>query len=172
MFSESKVASSFQLSKTKCGYFITYGFAPHFKELLLKDVNLSPFFVLSFDESLNEVIQKEQMDLQICHCDNTQKKFCTRYLSSYFLQCPNAKNLCDVLISSLKELIPEHHSVHPPTPPPPSFLQGGDLFERGRGFNFYVKKKKNQNLKYLMTKNIDRQKCFSLSQLRIQIEKF
>ena len=34
-------------------------------------------------------------------------KVCTRYFGSYFLQRPNAKNLCDVLISSLKELIPE-----------------------------------------------------------------
>ena len=134
MFSESKVASSFRLSKTKCGYFITYGFAPHFKELLLKDVNLSPFFVLSFDESLNEVIQKEQMDLEICHWDNTQKKFCTRCrIKVHFLQCPNAKNLCDVLISSLKELIPEHHSVHPPPP----FLQGGDLL-RGVGVSIFM----------------------------------
>ena len=102
MFSDSKIASLFQ----KCEYFITNRLVPHFKELLLKDVNLSPFFVLSFDESLNEIIQKEQMDLQIRYWDNTQKKVCTRYLGSYFLQRPNAKNLCDFLISSLKELIP------------------------------------------------------------------
>ena len=56
MFSDIKIASSFQQSKTKCGYFTTYGLAPHFKELLLKDVNLSPFFGLSFDESLNKAI--------------------------------------------------------------------------------------------------------------------
>ena len=31
MFSDSKIASSFQLSKTKCSYFINYGLAPHFK---------------------------------------------------------------------------------------------------------------------------------------------
>ena len=72
MFSDSKIASSFQLSETKCGYFITYGIASHFKEPLLKDVNLSPFLVFSFDESLNEVFQKEQMDLQIRYWDNTQ----------------------------------------------------------------------------------------------------
>ena len=48
------------------------------------------------------------MDLQICIWDNTQKKVCTIYLGLYFLQLPNAKTLCDVLISSLKELIPQH----------------------------------------------------------------
>ena len=65
------------------------------------------FFVLSFDESLNNVIQKEQIDLQICYRDNRQKKVCPGFLDSYFFQPPNAKNLCDVLISSLKGLIPE-----------------------------------------------------------------
>ena len=107
MFSDSKIASSFQLSKTKCSYFIKYGLPPHFKELLLQDVKVCPFFVLSFDESLNEFIQKEQMDLQIRYWDNTQNKVRTRYLDSYFLQRPNAKNLCDVLILALKELNPK-----------------------------------------------------------------
>ena len=63
MFADSKVAKSFQLSKTKCGYFITYGLAPYVKGLLMKKIQSSPFFVLSFDESLNIIIQKEQMDL-------------------------------------------------------------------------------------------------------------
>ena len=48
MFSDSRIASSFHMSKTKCEYFITYRLAPHFKELLLKDVNLFLFFVLFF----------------------------------------------------------------------------------------------------------------------------
>ena len=65
MFDDSKTAGSFQLSKTKCGYFINHGLAPHFKDLLLEDVKACPFFVVSFDESLNEFIKKEQMDLQI-----------------------------------------------------------------------------------------------------------
>ena len=75
MFLDSKIASSFQLSKTNCSYFINYELAPHFKELLSQDVKVCPFFVLSFGESLNEFIQKEQMDLQIRYWDNTQKRY-------------------------------------------------------------------------------------------------
>ena len=30
MFSDSKIAESFELGKTKCGYFINYGLAPIF----------------------------------------------------------------------------------------------------------------------------------------------
>ena len=33
MFPESQVAKSFQLSKTKCTYYVVFGLAPHFKEL-------------------------------------------------------------------------------------------------------------------------------------------
>ena len=108
MFPDSKVAKSFQLSKTKCGYFFTYGLAPYVKELLMKKIQSSPFFVLSFDGSLNIIIQKEQMDLQVRFWDNEKKKVCTRYHGSKFVQSPNAKNLCDVLICSLKDLSAEH----------------------------------------------------------------
>ena len=107
MFRDSKVVKSFQLSKTKCVYFITYGLAPYVKELLMKNIQSSPFFVLSFDESLNIIIQKEQMDLQVRFWDNEKKKVCTRYHGSKLVQRPNAKNLCDVLIFSLKDLSAE-----------------------------------------------------------------
>ena len=107
MFPDSKVVKSFQLSKTKCGYFIAYRLAPYVKELLIKKIQSSPFFVLSFDESLNIIIQKEQMDLQVGFWDNEKKKVCTRYHGSKFAQRPNAKNLCNVLISSLKDLSAE-----------------------------------------------------------------
>ena len=43
MFTDSKVANSFQLSKTKSGYFITYELAPYVKELLMKKIQSSPF---------------------------------------------------------------------------------------------------------------------------------
>ena len=35
MFPDSLVAKSFQLSKTKCAYFVVFGLAPYFKELLV-----------------------------------------------------------------------------------------------------------------------------------------
>ena len=60
MLLDSKIASSFQSSKTKCSYFINYGLAPYFKELLLQDVKVCPFFVLSFGESLNELFKRNK----------------------------------------------------------------------------------------------------------------
>lgn len=106
MFPDSNVAKSFQLSKTKCGYLINYGLAPYFRELLNKLVMSSPFFTISYDESMNKVLQKEQMDLQVRFWDDTLKQVRTRYLSSTFLQRPNAKNLLDCLLEELKKFSP------------------------------------------------------------------
>ena len=65
MFPDSQVAKSFQLSKTKCAYYVVFGLAPSFKELLVKDIKLWPFYSLLFDESLNNKLQEEQMDIYL-----------------------------------------------------------------------------------------------------------
>ena len=44
---------------------ITYGIAPYFPSLLLKDIKHSDNFSISFGESLNSVTAKEQMDIGI-----------------------------------------------------------------------------------------------------------
>ena len=44
MFPDSQVAKSFQLSKTKCVYYVVFGLAPSFKEPLIKDIKLWPFY--------------------------------------------------------------------------------------------------------------------------------
>ena len=42
---------------------ISFGIAPYFMDLLLKELKDAPCFVISFDESFNEELEKEQMDL-------------------------------------------------------------------------------------------------------------
>ena len=51
MFPDSEVSSQLSLSKTKCRHFISYGIAPCFKDILKQEINSSPFFSLSFNES-------------------------------------------------------------------------------------------------------------------------
>ena len=97
MFSDSEIAKSFQLSKTKCAYFINYGISPLFKEQLVNEIISSPCFVVSFDESMNRILQEEQMDIQVRYWDNINGIVNTRYLDSTFLKRPNAKNLVDSL---------------------------------------------------------------------------
>ena len=58
MFLDSQGAKSFQLSKTNCAYYVVFGLVPCFKELLVQDIKLPPFYLLSFDESLNNKLQE------------------------------------------------------------------------------------------------------------------
>ena len=61
---------------------MNYGLAPYFLELLLEEVKLLPKYVLSFDESLNEKLQKGQMDNLLRHWDYEKTIATTRYLNS------------------------------------------------------------------------------------------
>ena len=64
MFPDSDIVKKFTLGKTKCSYIINYGIAPYFKEILLKAINHSPYYSLSFDESM----QNCRMDVGIRYC--------------------------------------------------------------------------------------------------------
>ena len=90
MFSRSDVARQFSLGKTKARYMILYGIAPNCKAELLGQINSSPQFSLSFDESLKTALQKCQMDVNIRFFNNTTYMVVTRYLDSKFLERPNA----------------------------------------------------------------------------------
>ena len=72
MFPDSEIASKFKLSKKiQLHYFFS---------MLVKVINASPFYNLTYDESLNTLLQKEQMDVQIRYW--SVEKVCseTRYL--------------------------------------------------------------------------------------------
>ena len=101
MFPDSDIVAQFSLGKTKCRHVILFGLAPYFKNALIKDINNSLYYSLSFDEGLNSIVQKCQMDINIRYWDNKEKKVKTRYLDSQFLERPNA----DKLLQSLKTAI-------------------------------------------------------------------
>ena len=93
MLSDSDIAKKFQMNKTKVSYVIIFGLADYFYNSLITLVKKSIFYSLLFDESLNKVLSKEQMDLQIRFYDNTVGEVLTRYLDSRFVYRPNAVNL-------------------------------------------------------------------------------
>ena len=82
MFSDSAIAKPFTLGKRKCGYYITYGIAPYFGELIKTLINKSLCFSLSFDESLNRVSQVEQMDMNVRYWDNDNGLVKLNYVTS------------------------------------------------------------------------------------------
>ena len=53
MFPDSEVAQKLSVMKTNSKYMIIYGLAPYFKKKLLKKINFSFFYSVSFDESFN-----------------------------------------------------------------------------------------------------------------------
>ena len=58
MFPDSAIAKNFQCDSTKATYVTTYGLAPYFHSLLLQKISSPPHQEVSFDESLQGVIQK------------------------------------------------------------------------------------------------------------------
>ena len=49
---------------------------------------MSPYFVVSYDESLNRILQDEQMDIQIRYCNESLGVVETIYFDSKFLKLP------------------------------------------------------------------------------------
>ena len=75
MFPDSAIAQKFECGKTKNGYLIRFGLAQHFFSELMKKIHTGdPVYVISFDESMCRILQKEQMDLHIRFWDSERKK--------------------------------------------------------------------------------------------------
>ena len=72
MFHDSEIAMKMMLHESKCGYVINHGIPPYWERLLLQEVTNSPFYVLSFDESLNKHLQKGQIDIIVRYWNGDQ----------------------------------------------------------------------------------------------------
>ena len=96
MFPDGEISFNLKPGKTKCVYLMNYGNAPHFKTNLLRSINNSSFYSLSFDESLNNVLQSFQMDINICYWNEAKNFVGTRYLDSKFVSRPNDPGLHNV----------------------------------------------------------------------------
>ena len=65
MFPDNEVAKQSTISKDKVSYFVLYGTAPVLREDLITTVNKPPFYSIGFDESLNHMLQYNQMDIHV-----------------------------------------------------------------------------------------------------------
>ena len=70
MFPDSNIASAFSMAPTKVLYVINHGLATHFKQILKDGITKSDCYVVSFDESLNDITQTCQMDILIRYWDS------------------------------------------------------------------------------------------------------
>jgi len=59
----------------------TYGVAPYFQSKPSNAIESCPEYVICFDEALNKVIQRGQMDIVVRLWDNDLKQVSSRYLT-------------------------------------------------------------------------------------------
>lgn len=102
MFSDSETASHMTLSKDKIRYTIIHGLAPYFSKELSSAVQQCEVYVLLFDESLNKVVQRGQMDIHVRF--SSEKCIVTRYLTSVFLGRTRSEDLLSAFEEGTKDL--------------------------------------------------------------------
>ena len=93
MFPGSKIASQFTLGKTEARYTMFYGIAPEFNKQLIYDINATPFYTVSFDDSLNSQVQTSQIDVGVWYWNNRKNITETHYFDWNFMRRPNADAL-------------------------------------------------------------------------------
>ena len=104
MFKTDPVAQKFKLMKDKARYYIVYGIFPSFQATVIKNIQKSKFYSVSFDESFNHHRQMCQMDINIRYWNEIKYIAETTYLTSRFLLRPNAENLKDELFAGIEML--------------------------------------------------------------------
>ena len=87
MFTDSRIAASFQLGPDKASYIISYGLAPYFKNTLMTQLKYpTPVkFSACFDEAFNSIIHKGQFDSHVLFFDDEKKVVSRRYVGSSFM---------------------------------------------------------------------------------------
>lgn len=95
MFPDSKIADKMRLGSNKLKYLTVFGLAPYFDEELVEQVLKCNYFVACFDESLNRISQRGQMDIIVRFWDNAKGKVATRLVGT-----PNFFHLATNLLCS------------------------------------------------------------------------
>lgn len=103
MFSDSDIAKKFALASTKASYFVCYGMAPYFHTKLL-DLLKRTKFVACFDESLNKIAQRGQMDIVVRFWNKKTETVDTRYLKSVFMGHATANDILEKFKEGLEGL--------------------------------------------------------------------
>jgi hypothetical protein len=101
---DSSIAKNLSLGRTKYSYFLCYGLAPYFENQLVKKLAAADEYVAMFDESLNKISQKCQMDILVRFFDKDTKAIATHYLDSAFLGRTRAIDILEEFCRLLKNI--------------------------------------------------------------------
>lgn len=78
MFPDSTIAQKMKLCSDKLSYLMVFGLAPYCTEILEESILRCDYFVACFDESLNRIAQKRQMDIVIRFWEEAKQRVQTR----------------------------------------------------------------------------------------------
>lgn len=92
------------MSASKAAYSINFGLSPYFQKTLNDSLEESNFYTLCFDESLNKVANKEQMDISFRYVDKKSKRTVYRYYTSVFLEGTTAVDLLQAIMSAITNI--------------------------------------------------------------------
>lgn len=104
MFHDSTIASQFSMSYDKVAYFLNFGIYPVFHHDLVSNLSSASVFSISFDESMNDVLQQQQMDIFVKFWDDKLESAVTRYFASVFMGYTKATDMLDKFKSGVREL--------------------------------------------------------------------
>jgi len=104
MFPDSDIAANMKLQRTKLTYTIVHGLARFFMTELIDIIKRVSCFTISFDESLNKIAEKEQLDVYIRFWDDNANEVSCRYYNSAFLGHTTSNDLLKALKMSLEPL--------------------------------------------------------------------
>ena len=104
MFPDSSIAKQLSIGRTKVSYIVSFGLAPYLHQAVIDGVKLSEEFTICFDEALNKIAQRGQMDLHVRYWDTEKHVVTSRYLTSTFMNRATADDIVHSFTSALSEL--------------------------------------------------------------------
>ena len=104
MFTDSTIAKQMSVGKTKVAYIVTCGLAPFFHRSIVDSVKNTDEFTACFDEALNKIAQRGQMDMHVRYWDTSKNVVVSRYLTSTFMNRATANDIVEKFSSALREV--------------------------------------------------------------------
>ncbi|XP_070386740.1 uncharacterized protein [Dermacentor albipictus] len=101
MFPDSGVAKAFSCGEKKCAYVTCHGLRPFFLSALQRDIKDCDYYVVLFDESTNDYLQRKQLDVHIRFW-NSSHKVATRYYTSVFMGHSTSEDIQGTLLTALE----------------------------------------------------------------------
>ena len=103
MFSDSKIAAGFSLSRTSASYMFGEGLAPCFKTVIIEDLKKSNLpFTMHFDETSTAQVKK-QMDMTLRYWSPTHSEVWVAYYTSLFFGHAEGVKVASTMFNQMKD---------------------------------------------------------------------